>query len=1061
MPKTASKSKRVRTPKGGLRIGGRTYRPGSFLPQKYARALQPGQPHGDPAKGSPDTPPNFGRPVLPHILTFGGLVSTFSQVYKNPDTAIRDSVENARIMRQDCSIMECLEARQRATALLNWHIESEDQDDPDQKELCAELTRILARTPRFTEYRRNLLEAIWYGRYAVQNLFGFEMVHGVRRTVISNWRPINGDKLTFRFDDGSGRFIDEQVGIRVGTNWNARDAIAGNRTIEYTDQGPAYFLESWERSRVAIHKHMIEDGVYEDPITAGRIHGVGIRDRIYWCWFQKQETLAHLMEVIERTGTGFTIYYYPDGNPRAKAEMEDVAAQQTRTNVILMPRSADDGMNLYDIQRIEPSTAGVEVLRGIIAEFFGHQIKRYILGQTLSTEASGTGLGSGLADLHEDMFLQIVAYDAANLEETISKEVVRPLKEFNFPRFRNVQVTFKINTEGSDSHRKLEAFKSAWDMGAKIRAADVMDVIGAAMPQEGEDYLFNPQMMQQVRLLQQSLAEGGSVSPDIAAQFGPLADLFKHDEQPMAGEPEPPAGPAKYSADQSQQVGATKVIRGVTYRLNENHRWERVSQGEPGDQGGRFRGASGGDQASRDKAVKAALSGLDPMVAGVIRALHESPEYKSGGAVTTMDVAPSQAKKVYDTLRQAIGQDIGGGQSVDFGDGAIGFASAAGSFVIAPGENGKFQVFYTNQTELVGQGESAAGSQDDTGPIATDDTQAPDEVEAPPVIAQPAEEDDDEEIEIEIEPEAVDPAKIRQRALRAQAALDSAVDAWEEAVEKGATPKELARHRSNVASLRAIWREHESAADRAEKQSAKQPKAKGTTSTTEQDPEDSPLLEGVGDYDPTERVDSGPPPDVDWSSPEKRMSWQRLVRQQADAWDMTPKQYEELATELYKNFTDHSAEVEAARKFASQQAKLNQGDIERLENQGYDAGSEHDRIKGLDTIGRELASMFPGIGWGGGYDQESVGQEDVDYAEKVWNLIRQGAQPVPSRISPEFVAHIDEFLKSNASSKPYVPDPDAEAVPFAKQTGLLTRYRKWLGDVRRFSRWDEKPAPEE
>ena len=144
----------------------------------------------------------------------------------------------------------------------------------------------------------HLAERDGYGRYAVQHQFGWQVIKGKRRSVVQAWQPINGDKLAFRYDDGSGRYLNGQVGIRVYAGGNIPDAIAGARQSEPTaDQGNAYFLEPWERGMLAIHRHIIEDGAFKDPLSAGRIHGVGIRDRIYWCWFQKQESMATLMEV--------------------------------------------------------------------------------------------------------------------------------------------------------------------------------------------------------------------------------------------------------------------------------------------------------------------------------------------------------------------------------------------------------------------------------------------------------------------------------------------------------------------------------------------------------------------------------------------------------------------------------------------------------------------------------------------------------------------------------------------------------------------------------------------
>src|SRR5690606_7885381 len=274
----------------------------------------------DPTEGMEGMPPNMGRWMIPHVSTFVGLVSSQSKVYRPSDEALKNSQDNARYMRNDPVVMECVEMRQRATALLSWHIEPEDPKSRDQLDLADKVAKILERIPRFMQYRENMLNATWYGRYGVQNRWRWKLIDGVMRLGIDSWLPIHGDKLVWRYTDGLGRHMPDQLGIRVGAALYAqaqspRWTDEQRAKIEPTDFGMAYFLDSWERPLVSVHKHFVEDGEWEEPWHAGRIHGHGIRSRIYWAWFQKQEALAMLMEFLERSAAGFELWYYPQGNP--------------------------------------------------------------------------------------------------------------------------------------------------------------------------------------------------------------------------------------------------------------------------------------------------------------------------------------------------------------------------------------------------------------------------------------------------------------------------------------------------------------------------------------------------------------------------------------------------------------------------------------------------------------------------------------------------------------------------------------------------------------------------
>ncbi|HWA97906.1 MAG TPA: DUF935 family protein [Pirellulales bacterium] len=468
----------------------------------------------DPAAAVPGMAPNFGRDVTPHVATFVGIVSSFARVYRPSDEAIKHSWDNARFMLNDPMVMECVEQRQRSVSLLNWHLEPEDANDPAQKEMADELTRIIKRIPRFMQYRESLQRAIWCGKYANTHRFGWRRLGGRMRLHLERWRPLHGDKLVFGYDDWS-QTVRERVGIRVGAGFQLGSKVADRwpvekfKQVEPTDQGLAYFLNPWERPLLAIHKHLIEDGEFEDPQSAGKIHGIGIRSRIYWAWYQKQETLAFLMDHIERTATGIEIWYYPWGNEEARKRTEQAATERVGEgrNIILVPRPVGDDSHSYGVDRIEPSAAGVEILKEVIEKFFGHQIKRYILGQTMTTEAGPAGLGSSQAEVHMDTYMQIVRYDATNAEETLTTDLVEPLKLFNCPHMAEVPVYFRIDTEAPDVESKLKAWKDAFDMGMEIKEQDLMDLVGASKPSP-DDRVLSRQQQAQIDQASQGSAPG-------------------------------------------------------------------------------------------------------------------------------------------------------------------------------------------------------------------------------------------------------------------------------------------------------------------------------------------------------------------------------------------------------------------------------------------------------------------------------------------------------------------------------------------------------------------------
>ena len=457
----------------------------------------------DPAAGIDGAPLLYGQDALPHVGTFQSHVGTQAKTYLPSDESLDVNPGDALLMRKDLVITECLDIRKRMTALLDWSIVPENDKSPAQKSLAAEMTKILNRIPDFTDYMTNLMDAIWIGRSGVQNRYRYTNVGGRMyqfpqplHADDNGWKHIHGDKLVFRYDDGkplpAGAFPD-QMGIRVSPII-AKDArIRGIKNIEYTTHGAAYFLSPAERATIVVHKHMMEDAEYENVRKAGRIHGVGIRDRIYNTWFLKQEMFGFLMEYLERSAGGIEIYEYPSGDAEAKRSIMETAKNRMAfgRNQIFFPKPLGMDAGMYDMRVVEPGFAGIDMLLNIIDKFLGHQIKRYMLGQTLSTEADATGLGSGVADLHKDTLSQIIRYDSGKLAETITRQLVRTIQLANWKETEGWHFDFRFELESDNVKELLDSYQTAWAMGAGIPEKDVTDAIGVSLDNPNQKILRN------------------------------------------------------------------------------------------------------------------------------------------------------------------------------------------------------------------------------------------------------------------------------------------------------------------------------------------------------------------------------------------------------------------------------------------------------------------------------------------------------------------------------------------------------------------------------------------
>jgi len=508
----------------------------------------------DPASKVPGAPPLLGNDAVPHTMSFQSLVGSFSRAYLNPDEAVRDSLNNAHLMEKDVGLLESVECRQRLTALLDWEIKPENEKCPYQVSLAQELQRIIGRIRNFVKYRMWLMKAIWYGRSGIQHKYGYTRVNGAMRMMPTplhrdhnGWMPVHGDKLVFRYEDSvhetqNAGAYPHQMGIRVGSNLGKEVRLHRDYELEPVSDGMALFLKPYERDTFCVHKHFIEDADFQHSYFAGSIHGVGIRSKIYWEWFLKQEAFAFLMQYLERSAGGIEVWTYPMGDKKALEATQKAAREKMANgrNVIFFPKPMGDDSESYKFDIIEPGAMGLDIMQSIIENYFGGRLKRYILGQELSTEAKATGMGSGVAEAHMDTLSQIVQFDASNLEETMTYELVRYIQQLNFPETMGWHMRFSLKTQDENSADRMNALNTAYYMVAAIAETDVFSDLRLRAPVTGKKTLLSQsqqqsQMQMQAAMQPQIPGMMGDDGSGMPPEDGEDPDGGPEDDDPMGG----------------------------------------------------------------------------------------------------------------------------------------------------------------------------------------------------------------------------------------------------------------------------------------------------------------------------------------------------------------------------------------------------------------------------------------------------------------------------------------------------------------------------------------------
>ncbi|MCK5604216.1 DUF935 family protein [Candidatus Pacearchaeota archaeon] len=436
---------------------------------------------GDITNGVSDT--------IPHGSTFRTRrIVNGTVYYPNPDEAVRQSREEAETMALDLAIQQPLRERIDAVTQLNWRIEpTDDKKDKSQLIVAKELSIILNKTPRLLQLFSTLSNAVWHGKYAADMTYnwGSSLIDGKIHKFIGivNHKPLHGDKLVFDEKD--------RIGIRVGLD-NLPTEFANRVENVWTPDTRAVFLNEHERQFYAIHRHRIsQDGPFEDRNAEGSRFGLGLRHYIYWMWVLKNRTLQSIMDHLQRFGEGVNIFYYEEGNDENQDEVEEAAENFTHNSYLVVPRPKSlQGVNQVGFEHIEVTGKGVEFAHRFIEEYFDNKIKTFIIGQTLSTEAHGTGLGSGVADLHRESKELIIRGDAINLAETVTEDILKPLYFANvrhnpeWPEIFTSRFVFDIETP--DPEALLAAAKTLSELGVEIDKSELRGKVGFEEPENEE-----------------------------------------------------------------------------------------------------------------------------------------------------------------------------------------------------------------------------------------------------------------------------------------------------------------------------------------------------------------------------------------------------------------------------------------------------------------------------------------------------------------------------------------------------------------------------------------------
>jgi len=372
-------------------------------------------------------------------LTPGRLGSILNAV-RNGDCPSEYLELAQELEERDLHYRSVLSTRKHAVEGLPLYVEPAGDADQELK-IAEAVTRDIQKHPDIMDLKKNALDALGKGFSANETMWD---------TSGSVWKPAE-----FRFRDPRWFAYERETGILK---------LRGAYGSDLIELKPYHFI------------------IHEPNLLAGKQITGGLSFSALFYWLIKHYDVTSWAAFVDRFG-----YPVRLGKYGKKATKEDIktlrlAVASIGTDVgAVIPESM-----LIDIVEAKNTGTNADVYEKY-AEWVDKQFSKLVLGQTASTEGTPGKLGNETSQ--EEVRQDILRADAAQLEQTLNRDLVIPYVKLNFgdqevyPRLRLKYVEEKNVELIVNSVSKLVP------LGLRVKKDEMLSLLSLSVPDENDEVL--------------------------------------------------------------------------------------------------------------------------------------------------------------------------------------------------------------------------------------------------------------------------------------------------------------------------------------------------------------------------------------------------------------------------------------------------------------------------------------------------------------------------------------------------------------------------------------------
>jgi phage gp29-like protein len=376
-----------------------------------------------------------GKPVMQEIAGIERDLNRvfYGKVLRNEDDTLlsRGGAKGLKIydeLKRDAHAGAVLGKRKLAVTSRPWTVEPASDKRIDKK--AADVVRAALEHLRFNSICKRLLEATLKG-FAVS-----EVMWEVRDGLVLPANVIARDQRRFAFG------IDGSLRLRTPQNMIEGEELPSRKFI--------------------VHRRGADD---DSP------YGTGVGGMLFWPVFFKRNGITFWLTFADKFGSPTALGRYPNGAQEGE--------QKTLLNA-LKAISQDAGIIVPEgmqIDLLEAARSGSVDTYEKLVRYMDEQMSKAVLGETMSTTAASTGLGSNQAGVQNDVRLEVAKDDSDELCETLNDTLVRWIVEFNLAGAGLPRVCRSFE-EPEDLAKRAQRDKTLSDMGWEPSEAYMLETYG-------------------------------------------------------------------------------------------------------------------------------------------------------------------------------------------------------------------------------------------------------------------------------------------------------------------------------------------------------------------------------------------------------------------------------------------------------------------------------------------------------------------------------------------------------------------------------------------------------